>query len=69
MTTVKQTTVRIFGKTMDEVEDIVYGLGADISYSPLVHGRLDGSVICVSGEGDVLADMRALGLNAELYAF
>jgi hypothetical protein len=57
----RTTTVQIFGMTYDEVEKTVYE--ADLPYDLLVHGRQDGTLVCVSGETDVLATVAMLGMN------
>jgi hypothetical protein len=56
-----ETTVRILGMTYDEVEKTVYQ--ADLPIDLLVHGTQDGSVVCVTGEGDVLATVALLGMS------
>jgi hypothetical protein len=56
-----ETTVRILGLTYDEVEKIIYD--ADLPYDLLVHGTQDGTVVCVTGEVDVLATVAMLGMN------
>lgn len=55
-----ETTVRILGLSFDEVEKIVYE--ADLPYDLLVHGTQDGSVVCVTGDVDVLATVAMLGM-------
>jgi hypothetical protein len=59
-----ETTVRITNKTYEEVEALVYG--ADLTFDLLVHGRQDGSSVCVTGEGDVLATITRLGMTGEV---
>ncbi len=56
-----ETTVRILGMSYDEVEKIV--CEADLPYDLLVHGTKDGSVVCVTGEVDVLATVAMLGMT------
>lgn len=56
-----ETTVRILGMSYDEVEKTVYE--ADLPFDLLVHGTKDGSVVCVTGEGDVLATVARLGMT------
>jgi hypothetical protein len=56
-----ETTVRILGLSFDEVEKTVYE--ADLPFDLLVHGTRDGSVVCVTGEVDVLATVAMLGMN------
>ncbi len=56
-----ETTVRILDLSYDEVEKIVYE--ADLPYDLLVHGTQDGSVVCVTGEADVLATITMLGMT------
>jgi len=62
-----ETTVRILGMTYDEVEKIVFE--ADLPYDLLVHGRQDGSVVCVTGEADVLATVAMLGMDGIITAY
>lgn len=56
-----ETTVRIHGMSYDEVEKTVYE--ADLPFDLLVHGTKDGTVVCVTGEGDVLATVALLGMS------
>ncbi|MNU27252.1 hypothetical protein D3C71_156380 [compost metagenome] len=56
-----ETTVRILGMSYDEVEKTVYE--ADLPFDLLVHGTKDGTVVCVTGEGDVLATVALLGMS------
>jgi hypothetical protein len=56
-----ETTVRILGLSYDEVEKTVYE--ADLPFDLLVHGTRDGSVVCVTGEVDVLAAITLLGMT------
>ncbi len=53
-------TVRILNKTFDEVALIVAYAPVDL----LVHGRQDGSIVCVSGEGDITDILTRLGLES-----
>lgn len=53
-------TVRIIGKSFDDVVEIVYG--ANLPNDFLVHGKQDGSTVFVTGSGDVKAIVEALGL-------
>ena len=55
-----ETTVRILGRSYDEVERIVSE--ADLPYDLLVHGTQDGSVVCVTGDVDVLAAVAMMGM-------
>lgn len=56
-----ETTVRILGMSYDEVEKTVYE--ADLPFDLLVHGTKDGTVVCVTGEGDVVATVARLGMS------
>jgi hypothetical protein len=56
-----ETTVRILGLSFDEVEKIVYE--ADLPYDLLVHGTQDETIVCVTGEVDVLATVVMLGMT------
>ncbi len=56
-------TVRILHKTFDEVAIIVANAPVELcSVDLLVHGRQDGRVVCVSGEGDITDILATLGL-------
>ena len=59
-------TVRITDKTFREVEEIVYGSG---KYDLLVHGTRDETIVCVTGDGDVMAAVTALGMTGEIRAY
>ncbi len=60
----KETTVRIIDMSYDEVEKAV--CEAQLPCDLLVHGTQDGSSVCVTGEGDVLATVTMLGLKGIL---
>lgn len=59
-----EQTVRIIGMSYDDVEKTVYE--ADLPFDLMVHGRQDGSVVCVTGEGDVLSIVTGLGMKGEI---
>jgi hypothetical protein len=59
-----EQTVRIFDMSYDEVEKTVYG--AELPFDLLVHGTQDGSVVCVTGEGDLLSVVAGLGMKGEI---
>ena len=54
-------TVRIFNKSFDETEKLLIDAGLD----HVVHGTRDDTAIFVSGCGDVLSDVRNIGIDAE----
>lgn len=56
-------TVRILNKSFDEVEKLLIDAGLD----HVVHGTRDGTAIFVSGCGDVMSDVRNIGIVAEEY--
>jgi hypothetical protein len=57
----REQTVRILGMSYDDVEKTVYE--ADLPFDLLVHGTRDGSVVCVTGDGDVLSVVTKLGMQ------
>lgn len=59
-----ETTVRITSHGYDAVEALVGS--ADLPVDLLVHGTQDGSVVCVTGGGDVMAVIAALGMTGEI---
>lgn len=59
----REVTVRVLNATFEEV---IRRLG-DADMTDLhVHGTQDGSVVCVTGEGDVLPRLQDIGLTGEI---
>lgn len=56
-----EQTVLILGMSYDDVEKTVYD--ADLPFDLMVHGTRDGSVVYVTGEGDVLSVVAGLGMQ------
>ena len=54
-------TVRILNKSFDEAEKLLIDAGLD----HVVHGTRDGATVYISGDGDVAADVRNIGMDAE----
>jgi len=61
-----EVTVRILNKTFDEVVTIL----GDADMTDLhVHGTQDGSIVCVTGDGDVLSRVQSVGMLGEIHRY